>query len=156
MLDTAGIIGRMDLLKLIEENLLLLQECNERNCREWSLNLAESWQLDSGLGELVFTLPDHTQVRTLPQIIGSIDVRTHEWRWAWSNPSIDARLRGHAERLRAYGVEHGLLALTTDRWQASEQDGWNMTALALGLFQASGAYRAPAGNLHIFLTFSRL
>lgn len=131
----------------------MLAERNERNCREWGMDGAERWQLDSNRHELLFTMPRGRRVSTSPQIIGSLDIRRGQWRWAWSNQSVAPPLRMYSEKLYQYGVKHGIPALTQPSWPATEQDGWNMTALALCLFHASGAYRAPADGLHIFMTF---
>jgi hypothetical protein len=138
---------------LIEKCLATLQERNERNCRDWGMDRAARWNLDVDRRQLLFTLPGGARVSASPQIIGSLDTQRRQWRWAWANQSVDAPLREHAEKLREFGEQHDFPALTQPAWPATEQDGWNMTALALHLYDAEGAYRAPAGRLHVFLTF---
>lgn len=145
-----------DFRQLIEKCLATLAERNERNCREWGLDRVENWQLDFDRRQLLFRMPGGARVSALPQIIGSLDTRRGQWRWGWSNESIDAPLRAHSQKLREYGMERNIFALTQPTWPATEQDGWNMTALALDLFGAAGAYRAPAENLLIFLTFDQV
>jgi hypothetical protein len=98
-------------------------------------------------------MPDGSCVSAEPQIVGSIDRRAGRWLWAWANRSVDAALADDARKLRDLGEREDIPALVQPSLPAGEQDGWNMTALALQLFGAEGAYRAPAGDLLVFMTF---
>jgi len=116
------------------------------------LGQAEKWNLDQDQGDLVFTLPD--MIVTCPaQIIGSYDSRGRTWMWAWANPSIADNLKRDALKVKAYGLEHRVGRLTTAEWVGDETEAWKMTALAVMLCAAQGAYRGPAGTTFVFMTF---
>ena len=140
----------------VETCLAALVARNRDNQRQWSIERATRWQLDMDRRQLMFFMPDGRRVSAEPQIIGSLDSRRGRWLWAWDNTSIDAPLREHAGMLREYGRRWNLAPLTTASWPATEQDGWNMAALALHLFRAQGAYRAPGDGLMVFMTFANV
>lgn len=139
---------------LLEQSMQNLQFLTAHN-QTWGIDKAERWDLNQGVGDLVFTFRDGT-VKAPAQIIGSFDTTTNMWQWAWANPSIAEPLKRDAYRILEYGKQHRIARLTTPEWKAEEMDGWSMAALATTLFKRNGAYRGPAGTLHIFITFGRV
>jgi hypothetical protein len=118
----------------------------------WNFGKAARWDLKQDDGILIFTYPDKT-VTCNAQIIGSLDKSQGTWLWAWGNPSIATNITAASKQLMGYGKQHGLEKLTRAEWKATDQDAWDMTALATLIFQAQGAYRGPAGDAYIFMTF---
>jgi len=49
-------------------------------------------------------------------------------------------------RVKALGEQRGWKRLVTPEWNADEQDGWDMTAVAVHILDARGAYRTPNDN----------
>ncbi|MEM7316566.1 MAG: DUF6882 domain-containing protein [Planctomycetota bacterium] len=90
------------------------------------------------------------------QIIGSFNTKDNSWLWAWDNPSVLDKLKAHALKLKEYGEEHGIERLTDRKWTGTEDDAWEMAALAVKLCDAQGAYRGPAGSTLIFMTFGKV
>jgi hypothetical protein len=41
-------------------------------------------------------------------------------------------------------------------WEGSEDEAWSMTALAVKLCNEQGAYRGPAGQTMMFITFGEV
>jgi len=138
---------------LLEVSVSELMRMNEKNNAEWSR--FARWDFEQKTGLLVFSnptsgLPD-AQLSLQIQIIGSLSTRSSTWMWAWHNPTLREALTRDAEAVHEFGVMHGIAELTTPLWKADEADGWTMTALAVHLCGAIGAYRAPADNTFIYL-----
>jgi hypothetical protein len=73
--------------------------------------------------------------------------------WAWANPSVNRSLARNAEQLRAYGEQHGLVELTTPKLTCDERHCWDFVAASAARTNAQGAYRGPAGDTMVFMTF---
>lgn len=50
-------------------------------------------------------------------------------------------------------MQHNVAQLTTRKLTCSEDEAWQLTALACKLNEAQGAYRGPAGTTLVFMTF---
>jgi hypothetical protein len=121
----------------------------------WGLGTSERWNLDQETGQLAFTFSDRIAVCPA-QIIGTWNSKAETWLWAWSNKSILAPLASVSHKMRQYGEQHRIGRLTTAKWSASGDEAWLMAALASLLFQQQGAYRGPAGETHVFMTFGEI
>ncbi len=118
----------------------------------WGLGKSDRWDLNQNDGNLIFTFADKT-VTCEAQIIGSFDQSKGTWLWAWDNPSVSTNLTRASQKLRDYGAQHKYDKLTQAEWKATEADAWQMVALATHLCDARGAYRGPAGDVYVFMTF---
>jgi len=119
----------------------------------WRFGEEEEWNLDQADGRLIFTFSDGTVVQAKAQIIGSLNTLDGTWLWAWANNTIVDSLKCDALKLHDYGVAHRIDRLTSSKWPATEDDGWNMAALACRLCERQGAYRGVAGDTLVFMTF---
>lgn len=140
------------LLDTSTEELQLKTEAH----KAWGLGSFDNWNIDQNVGDLVFSNDDGTNAVAAAQIIGSFNKNDNSWLWAWDNPSIVDDLKRHALKLKAYGEEHGIDRLTDPKWIGSEQDAWEMAALAVKLCDTQGAYRGPAGSTYVFMTFGNV
>jgi hypothetical protein len=95
---------------------------------------------------------DETVVRAPVQIIGSYNPRSEMFIWAWDHPSVAPRLRVSAERTRWFGNAHKVTELTERQVKMSEADAWRLTAIAMKVNAAYGAYRGPTGGPIVFMT----
>lgn len=132
---------------------LRLQTAAHQNM--WHFGEEEQWNFSQDTGELVLTFHDKI-ARAPAQIIGSFDLRKGTWMWAWANPTISESLTRDSIRVRDYGKQHGIRRLTMPQWPCVELDGWHMAALANRLCGSNGAYRGPAGETFVFLTFGKV
>lgn len=114
------------------------------------------WQLDQDEGIISFSRNTGLVARAPVQIIGTYNSVDCTWVWAWDNVSIDDALKIDAGAVREYAFEHNMTELTSRKVKCSESDCWEFTALACKLCDAQGAYRAPAGNTFVFLTFGKV
>jgi len=121
----------------------------------WHLGQAD-WSLNQDIGNLVFTTPQGMQAVAPAQIIGTYDTQDGTWLWAWDHPSVEPSLAKDAKKILAYGQQHGYVKLTTRKLQITEDEAWELTALAFMVCGANGAYRGPAGTALVFMTFGEV
>jgi hypothetical protein len=109
---------------------------------------------DQGAGQLTFSGAGARRLVTDFAFIGSLSTLSGSWLWSWANGSIGEAVKAPLRRVREYGVENGLLKLAAAHWQADEQNGWDMAAIAAHLLNAVGVYRCPgeAGFSYLLVT----
>lgn len=139
----------------IEQAMNGLAAVTEVHQATWKLGEA-SWEVDQDEGKICFTAPDGVRAEAPVQIIGTYSTLDGTWLWGWNHPSVLPPLAENARRMRRYGEERGYSRLTTRTFRCSEQEAWELTALAFRVCGANGAYRAPAGSAQAFLTFGEL
>lgn len=111
------------------------------------------WSVDQNTGLIQFDRADGARITAPVQIIGALNPRNDMFTWGWDHPSVKVRLRAFAERTRWFGDRHRLRELTEPVVKMSEADAWRLTAVALKVNAAQGAYRAPTpGGPVIFMT----
>ena len=137
---------------LVEKAMADLRAKQAAHQQTWGLGKADRWDVNQSEGKLVFTFPDKT-VTCDVQFIGTFNSSKGTWLWSWDNPSILTNLTQSSKTLRDYGAAHHFDKLTTAHWKATEEDAWEMAALATLLCSAEGAYRGPSGDVYAFMTF---
>src|SRR5438477_719390 len=53
----------------------------------WGLGEEDQWFLDEGSSEVIFTFADAV-ISAPAQVIGSYNIASHEWTWAWADPEL--------------------------------------------------------------------
>jgi hypothetical protein len=137
---------------LTEKAMYDLQAKTVAHQTVWGLGKSDRWELNQDNGNLIFTFPDKT-VTCEAQIIGSFNKTEGTWLWAWANPTVATNLTRASQQLRDYGNQHKYDKLRLAKWKATENEAWEMVALATLLCEAQGAYRGPAGDTYVFMTF---
>jgi hypothetical protein len=118
-----------------------------------NLKLADArWTVDQNSGLIQFDRKDGALVTAPVQIIGSWNPSNETFTWGWNHPSVRTRLRAFAERTRWFGDKHGLPELTDANLRVSEAEAWRLTAVAMKVNAAKGAYRGPTDGPVIFMT----
>jgi hypothetical protein len=116
------------------------------------------WDADLDAGTITFT-NDQGWVVTAPvQVVGTYSTRDGTFMWGWDHPSIPEPAREAAKAVQDFGAKHGLEVLTTRKVALSEEEAWELTALANYLWQGQGAYRGPTngGTTLVYMTFGEL
>jgi hypothetical protein len=134
------------------EELRLKSELHQST---WGLDGA-SWAADLESGTITFVNARGWTITAPVQVIGTFNTLDGTWLWGWGSPSVPEPVSEHAQLVRAFGEKYGLGALTTRMIEASEEDGWEFTALACHLAGAQGGYRGPAGTTMVFMTFGEV
>jgi hypothetical protein len=126
---------------------------NKAFAQKWGIDDCERWGVDQDRGTVTFvnTRKGHKKLVGKVQIVGSFDTADGSWLWGWANTTVRDPLKADARKLKAYGEKNRIARLVAPRWRGEEIDGWKLTALAVKLLGAEGAYRGPAGKLRIFM-----
>jgi hypothetical protein len=119
----------------------------------WGFGKFERWDLIQDEGILRFSNPDGPIVRASAQIVGTLDSESGTWLWSWANPSIAPGLTNDAQIVRRYGQERSIPALVEPEWKATGDDAWKMTAIAVKVADAQGAYRGVSQEGPTFIAF---
>jgi hypothetical protein len=137
---------------LLDQSMEELRAKTAAHDAAWRLGEA-SWSVDQDAGTIVFTRKDGITATAPVQIVGTYNTQDDTWLWGWDNPSLNSALQDHARQMQAYGKQHGIERLTTRKLACSEDEAWELVALACKLCDAQGAYRGPAGTAMVFMTF---
>lgn len=112
-----------------------------------------NWQLNQDTGIITFTSPEGLVASAPAQVVGSYNIVDSTWLWAWDNPSIEPTLTEHSKITRDYGTKRGIAELTTAKLTTTQEKCWEFTSLTCKLGNNQGAYRGPAGETMVFITF---
>ena len=144
-----------DLRPQVDRAMAGLQSLTAAHDGMWQIGQA-AWSIDQDEGTITFTSPKGIIATAPVQIVGSYNVQDGTWLWGWDNPSLEAPLTEHARRVQAFGQERGYDVLTTPKLACPEEQCWELTALACMVAEAQGAYRGPAGDVRVFVTFGNV
>ena len=140
--------------RLMDEAVAYLNTRQDALRSEFDLGSFKKYDWHQDTGQLIFSRDDRMQLVADFQFVGGVSTRSDTWLWSWANPSILEPVKQRLRRVRAFGEEHRYLKLACARWPAREADGWDMTAVAAYLLQASGAYRSPSDYGFSFLVIT--
>lgn len=116
---------------------------------KWGFGAYAHWERDGTAFR--FTDPDRPTLACTAIVVGSWSSRTSTWMWSWANESNDPEETEGIESLSWFGLARGVEPLEDAHWEADEQAGWEMAAVASELLGAEAVYRAPMGHLSVFL-----
>ncbi len=142
--------------KFVRDSYEYLNRMQNAAKRDFALGSYERFEWDQANGTLTFSDKEVPKVIAEVEFVGSISNRTKTWLWSWDNASILPSVKEHIAEVRSFGELHGLRELTTANWEATEEDGWAMTAVTARILQAKGAYRSPSNNGFTFVVFRSL
>jgi hypothetical protein len=140
---------------LKKQSLEELQLKTEAHDATWHLSEAD-WSVDQDAGEIVFNTPNGLTATCPVQIVGTYNTADGTWLWGWDHPSVADGLDQHAERVRRYGLKHGIDELTHRKLTCTQDDAWQFAALACKIADAQGAYCGPSGTTLIYMTFGEV
>ncbi|KAF0185717.1 MAG: hypothetical protein FD124_2031 [Alphaproteobacteria bacterium] len=115
-----------------------------------------TWHVNQDAGLIEFQRADGALVRAPVQIIGSWNPKNEMFTWGWDHPSVHTRCRADAERTRWFGDAHDVRDLTARQVRVSEAEAWRLTAVAMKVNAAQGAYRGPTEGPVVFMTMGDL
>lgn len=142
--------------QFVRESYEYLNSVQSAAKRDFALGSYERFDWDQCRGTLTFSDKGVPKVIAQVEFVGSISSRTKTWLWSWDNVTILPSVKEHIAEVRRFGELHGLRELTTAKWDATEEDGWAMTAVTARILQAKGAYRSPDNNGFTFVVFTSL
>jgi hypothetical protein len=133
-----------------------LLELVSQSKKKWGLDKYAKFDFEGEEGRLVFWGFKDYQLSCKVQIIGTLSNTTNTWLWAWDNSSIGASLKVDSIKVRDFGLTNGLEGLAKPTWPATEEDAWDMTAIAIHVNPAEGVYRAPIGDVVVFMILKQI
>lgn len=90
------------------------------------------------------------------QFSGSFSNTSDSWMWAWANNSLLENVKEGSNSVRKLGETSNFLNLVAAKWNATEVDGWEMTAILAKQLGALGAYRTPHKKGFIYIVITKL
>ena len=139
----------------LDASIHYLDALTNAHSQLWHMDRS-SWAADLETGIITFTNHLGWVITAPVQVVGTLNTANGSWLWGWDHPSVPAPVAQHAQLVHDFGVAHDLEAFTVRMIDASEEDAWQFAALAAYLTKAQGAYRGPAGDTMIFMTFGEL
>lgn len=142
----------MELETLLSQGRDLIDRTTRAHAGRWGLGTAQRWILNQDEGTIKWSFEDH--VATAPaQILGSWNGKVSTFVWSWDNETIVPRLRETAERVRAFGVENKVPALTASPLKLDEEQVRDLVAVAFAVGGGNGLYHPYDGQLASYVAF---
>lgn len=114
---------------------------------QYRLGTWSRYDYDLEPGTLTFSEGGTPKVVAQIQIAGTASAAAGNWLWAWGNKHWPAPLTAASLTARSFGQQHGICELMHDYVEDDDEDvnglGWGLTAAAVRVCQAQGAYRPP-------------
>jgi len=88
------------------------------------------------------------------QIAGTLSRKSNTWLWAWDNPYLLDNVVEKIHKVREFGEQNRIKKLTDPKWDASEKDAWEMTAISAHILMAKGAFTMPSDDIQAFIVFT--
>ena len=141
-----------DLETLLLQGQDMIAESTRAHTERWGLGSADRWSLNQRDGRLQWSFEDH--VASAPaQILGSWNREVGSFAWSWDNPTILDALCETAERVRTFGQEHDVVALTASPLRLDEEQVRDLVALAFRIGGCTGLYHPFDGRLATYVAF---
>jgi hypothetical protein len=130
----------------------LIHQTTLAHSARWGLGTARRWALDQDTGTIMWSFEDH--VASAPvQILGSWNSTVNSFVWSWDNETIQAPLCVTAEKVRGFGAENDVPALTTSPLNLDEGQVRDLVALAFRVGDCTGLYHPFDGKLATYIAF---
>jgi len=133
-----------------------LQQKIARSVDKWKLDKFTRFNLDQEKGQIEFLDGQGPNLVCDIQIIGTYSKESQSWLWAWESHWVLDEIKVDSLAVRDFGAQNGIERLTTPKWEATEEDGWDMTAIAAHLLPAEGAYRLPNREVMVFMLLKNI
>jgi hypothetical protein len=123
---------------------------------EYKLGEHKRFDWDQDMGSLVFSNDGVVAVIAKVQFVGSISTKSNTWLWSWANSTVQDNVKDQMHIVHDFGKKSGYDALTTDKWEGDEVDGWEMTSITAHLLNAKGAYRTSSENGFTYMVITEI
>lgn len=135
----------------LHESVHQLIDLNEKYHDEFRIGEYARWDYDLEDAKLRFSNEGVVLVEADIQAAGSIANSSKSWLWSWANSSLPDHVTDAILAVKEFGETHHILKLTDDYWEATEDDGWEMAAVANRIIGGKGVYRCPDEKGFFFL-----
>lgn len=142
--------------KYAHDSVHELIDLNEKYHKEFKIGDYGRWDYDLDKAALTFSEKGVPYVVADIQAAGTIAHASKSWLWSWSNDSLPDHVTSSVLAVREFGEKHKILKLTEDYWEATEADGWEMSAVANRILAGKGVYRCPDEKGFFFLILTNI
>ena len=150
-------MNQLQYQELLEESQLYLDTQQAKCDQEYRLNQFNRMDYEQETNRMIFSdvgiIP---RVVAYYQIVGSLSGKSNTWLWAWDNPYLLENTIQDILKVKKIGDDNDIEKLTSPKWEATEQDAWDMTAIATNLLKARGAYSFLSDDIRVFVIFKRI
>lgn len=142
--------------KLAEEATEFLRERNRTASERFGLDKFQDFDYDIPSSRFWWSDNGVRKVEADCIVVGSVSGASGTWLWSWANPQLGAFCSPDIERVREYGSEHDIAALTSPKWPGDEIAGWEMTCIAAFILDSEAGYRSPFPNGCLFFLLNNI
>lgn len=146
----------MDYQDLLDRSKIYLEEHMHTCNAVYGLDGCNRMDYEQETGQMIFSSLAHPKIIADFRIAGSVSEISHTWLWSWDNPYLLDNIVEELWKVKEYGEKHGFNKLVEPKWNATIEDGWDMTAIAAYVLQAKGAYRFPSDEIITFALFMNI
>ena len=140
----------------IQDCRVELRQKIAKSVEKWKLDKFTRFNFDQKKGQIEFLNGPGPDIVCDIQIIGTCSKETQTWLWAWDSHWALDEIKVDSRAVRDFGAQNGLERLTTPKWEATEEDGWDMTAIAAHLCPTEGAYRLANREVMAFMLLKNI
>ena len=144
----------MEFEELLQLSKVYLDARIRRCNTAYGLDKCNRMDYEQETGKMVFSSLATPKIVAEFQIAGSVSSRSNTWLWAWDNPYLLDNVVKEVWKVKEYGEQHHIYKLVEPRWEATEDQGWDMTAIAAYILKAKGAYKFPSDKIMTFAVFT--
>jgi len=130
-----------------QEAIEQLNAKNDRLEKEFRIGHWSRYDYDIPTKRLLFSNDGDVKVTAEVQIAGSTSQKSQSWNWAWANSNWPDDVMIDAKLVRSFGEKNSIDELVqsyvTDADDQLEVLGWELSAVAVRICDALGAYRSP-------------
>jgi hypothetical protein len=142
--------------EFISGSVNYLNKRQDEMMAKFKITSYERFDWDQTKGTIVFSDRNVPKVVANIEIVGDVSKKSKTWLWSWANSTVDEKLKERILMVKQYGVQHGIEKITMAKWPADETDGWEMTAVAAKILNASGAYRTQDESGYTFMILTNV
>jgi hypothetical protein len=130
-----------------------IKECN----RKYKFRSLQRMDYEQESCRMVFSdISGQPRVQAIFQIVGSLSGSSGTWLWSWDNEYLLDITIEDIWQVKEFGVENSIEKLSNPKWDASQEDAWEMTAISAYLLKAQGAYSFLSDDIRVFVVLREM
>jgi hypothetical protein len=90
------------------------------------------------------------------QIVGSLSGSSGTWLWSWDNQYLLDITIEDIWYVKEFGDKNRIEKLSSPKWNASEKDAWDMTAISAYLLKAKAAYSFLSDEIRVYMVLKEM
>ena len=133
-----------------------LQRLNENCERNFRIGSWERWDYNLEEATLTFSHGGVPKLIASVLVAGTTSNSSGTWMWGWANNHLPKQVSEGVSSVKEFGEIEGQAQLTSEKLPDTENLGWMMTAVAVKVLGARGAYRCPTKTGYVYFVLTSL